>query len=84
MEKTAPDGIKQGIIEDQEKPPRIRYLPSHLGPYGAWKPIEIGNFEAAIRAGKGCVAGKSDFKLKPIDDASAGSSDTSGETWGSE
>ena len=85
MEKTASDGITAGTIGVEEKRiKRITYLPRHLGPMGAWKPIKIANIGAAYRAGKGCVSGKSDYKLKPIEDASAASSDVSGSTWGSD
>ena len=63
-------------VEVQEERARTpKYLPSHLGPMGAWTPIRISNFDAAIRAGKGCIAGRPDFKLEaPRPDSSQTSS----------
>ena len=85
MEKTDPDGIRKVMIEEQEKPCKPpEYLPRRLGPKGAWKPIEIGNIGGAYRAGKGCIFNRIDFKMKPLEDAFAGSGDISGKSWGSD
>lgn len=43
---------------------KLEDLPAHVGAMGNWKPLEISNMSAALRAGKGCIAAPSDFVLE--------------------
>lgn len=78
MENESHPEVTEGeVLEKSNKHPK--YLPQHLGPRGAWKPIKIGNLGAAFRAGKGCKAGKSDFQLKPLENDSDNTVETNAE-----
>ena len=57
------EDVMESVVEEvevqEETLKKPKYLPRHLGSRGARKPIKMGNFEAARRAGKGCIAAKS-------------------------
>ncbi|OQR69299.1 hypothetical protein BIW11_12346 [Tropilaelaps mercedesae] len=47
--------------DEKDDSKNIRVLPSIMGNDGNWKKLQIMNINAAHRAGKGCLAGPSDF-----------------------